>query len=141
LKIDNALQATGFSRFPRTRRPFTFRQERRKSTIDYIYSRGIRVVKEEVSKVYITNHRPVRIVFEGTLPPSNFRLEKALGKAYARSKTALARFEDEITSLKLMKVLVNLLVLDFMLSYILQILTQPQILIHLADIKPKLQLN
>ncbi len=104
LKIDNALRAAGFSRFPLTREPFTFRQGARKSTIDYIFTRGLKIVAEVVTQVFITNHRPLRITFQDTIPATSTQLQSALGRAYPRSATALAKLESDISQLALMKV-------------------------------------
>ncbi len=104
LKIDNALQAVGFLRFPRTRQPFTFRQEKRKSTIDYVYTRGIEVVSEEVVNVHITCHRPIRTVFRSVVSSSDLHLDSALGRAYPRSPNSFNSLEENIGSLALMKV-------------------------------------
>jgi hypothetical protein len=103
LKIDVALQALSFKRFPRTRRPYTFRQAASKSTIDYVYTRGLDVEREEVTKVYITNHRPLRVLFNDTVIPSTLHMEQGLGKAYPRSSRSLDNIEKEITGLSLMK--------------------------------------
>ncbi len=79
LKIDTALQTAGFVRFPRTRCPFTFRQGARKSTIDYVYTRGLEVVNEEVAKVFMTNHRPLRVKFRDVASNPDLQLGPALG--------------------------------------------------------------
>ncbi len=104
LKIDKALQTAGFSRFPRTRSPFTFRQGSRKSTIDYVYTRGLEIVSEEVAKVFMTNHRPLRVRFRDVASNPDLQLGPALGRAYVRSKTALDKLEQDVAQLSLMKV-------------------------------------
>ncbi len=103
LKIDTFLRDSGFARFPTTRQPFTFRQERRRSTIDYIFTRGLQLDAAEVAKVHITNHRPLRCVFRGLDLGPELHLDQALGRAYPRSPNSLARFEHEIKFLSLSK--------------------------------------
>jgi hypothetical protein len=107
LKIDAGLREAGFSRFPRQRTPYTFRQAARRSTIDYIYHRGIVVTEEVVARIFLTNHRPVRVKFESTLTNIDLHLESALGRAYPRSPRSLDHVEDEIRNLPLMKVLTS----------------------------------
>jgi endonuclease/exonuclease/phosphatase family metal-dependent hydrolase len=104
LKIDAALQNVGFSRFPLVRRPFTFRQERRKSTIDYVFTRGIRVIEQAVVKRYITNHRPICTRFQNEVLAPDLHLGQAFGRAYPRSSNSLNKLEMEIRDLPLMKV-------------------------------------
>jgi hypothetical protein len=105
LKIDNALQAVGFTRFPRVRCPFTFRQGARKSTIDYVYTRGLQIENEEVAKIYMTNHRPLRVRFRSVASNPDLQLDSAFGRAYPRSKTSLDQFEKGVAHLPLMEVL------------------------------------
>jgi hypothetical protein len=116
LKINNALQAVGFTRFPRSRCPFTFRQGARKSTIDYVFTRGLQIESEEVASVYMTNHRPLRVRFRDVASNPDLQLDPAFGRAYPRSKTSLDQLEKEVAHLKLMKVLIGAISNLFSLS-------------------------
>ncbi len=104
LKIDTSLRSAGFERFPQARRPFTFRQGARQSTIDYLFTRGLVRTHVEVAKVYITNHRPISARFQCEVQGQELHLEQAYGRAYPRSSKALKHLEDEIRDLSLFKV-------------------------------------
>jgi hypothetical protein len=104
LKLDTALQAAGFLRFPRTREPFTFRQEARKSTIDYVFTQSLEIQLEEVAEIFVTNHRPLRTIFKNVMTSPDLLLEQARGQAYPRSPRSLTDLEKHIPQLSLMKV-------------------------------------
>ncbi len=105
LKIDEAFRDAGFSRFPLKRQPYTFRQKSRRSTIDYIYHRGVTVSSSAVGRIYITNHRPISITFQTCMVSHDLQLAPALGRAYPRSSKSLDNIESGICELSLMKVI------------------------------------
>jgi hypothetical protein len=105
LKIDAAFRDAGFSRYPIRRQPYTFRQKARRSTIDYIYHRGVTVTNEAVARIFLTNHRPIRITFASSAVNADLQLDPALGRAYPRSPRSLDSIESSIRELSLMKVI------------------------------------
>jgi hypothetical protein len=64
----------------------------------------LEVEHEEVASVIITNHRPLRLRFSGHAAAPSLQLEKALGRAYPRSRNSFNSLEAQIPSLALMKV-------------------------------------
>jgi hypothetical protein len=113
LKISNRLQTMGFSREPANRRPFTFRQKNRRSTIDYIFHRGLVNVDFSIARIFLTNHRPIRLNFEVPRTSSSLHLDPSRGRAYPRSKNSLDKLEKEINGLLLMKVIAHARLLGF----------------------------
>jgi hypothetical protein len=57
-----------------------------------------------VARIFITNHRPLRITFRTSSMTPDLLLEQSYGRAYPRSSKSLGKIEDGIRDLSLMKV-------------------------------------
>lgn len=79
--IAASLSDSGFSVFPTSEERPTFRSGVTRSTIDYAFHRGLKLRDSEVARVFIAQHRPVFLSFDGltSAPRPQANMEVAYG--------------------------------------------------------------
>lgn len=102
--LSRTLLGLGFVRYPSENdRRITYRHGEETSTLDYFFVRGVKINEFEVGRFFLTQHRPLHLVFEvENLSSSDFEMSHALGKAYIRSPTAFVKLIEAFDDLPLL---------------------------------------